>query len=120
MKTTIKKILNAKDTLLRISNEQLPIKQSYGIAKIIRAVDPELEFYQKENEKLFKKYGNLTEDGTKYIIATENTETFQKAYDELLNQTVGLDITPVPLTDVTLSAQEVLHLEGFIEVSDFE
>lgn len=119
MTTTIEKIVNAKDALLKLSQKPLPVKESYGVAKLIRAVDPELAIYNSERMRLFKKYGTPTEDGKRYRVNAGNEKEFKKEYAELLSQEVELEVKPVRLTsDLCLTAQELLALDGFIEVTD--
>ena len=45
MKTSIKQILNARETLSRLAGRTLPVKQSYRLAKLIKAVNDELSIY---------------------------------------------------------------------------
>ena len=119
MKTTLKKIVNAKDVFVKLSQKTLPVKESYNIAKLIRAVDAELAVYNSERMKLFKKYGELIEDGKKYRVLPENEELFYKELNELLEQEVELAVKPVCLmSDLFISAQELLAIEDFIEVTE--
>ena len=44
MKVTIEQILNARDVLSRLAERTLPVKQSYRLAKLVKAVNEEFAY----------------------------------------------------------------------------
>ena len=115
--TTIRKIHTAKNVLQKLSEQPMPVKTAYGISKLIITVNAELAAYEQQRIKLCEKYGKINSDGTQYEI--EDRAGFQNEIDELLNIETELNVKPVILTDETrLSAQEIIALDGFIEVKD--
>lgn len=119
MKTTISKILNAKAPLEKLAAKDLPVKVSYRLAKLMQALNAEIRVYDEQRIKLCKKHGVLSDDGKKYDIT--DSETFLREVTELLELEVETDVKPVTLTpDICLTAQEIIYLEDFIEVSGLE
>lgn len=114
MKTTIKQILTARDALSRLAERALPVKQSYRLAKLIKAVNEEMSIYDGERIKICEKYGTLNGEKKQYDIS--DWDGFRKDSEELLSQEVDLDIKPVSVNGLEISAQDLLKIEPFIEV----
>lgn len=109
-------ILSARDTLSRLGEQTLPVKQSYRLAKLIKAINSEMGVYEGERIKLCEKYGTLSEDKTKYDI--HDTEGFNSDSEELLNQEIELEAKPIDINGLELTAQDIIKIEPFIEVID--
>ena len=109
-------ILSARDTLSRLGERTLPVKQSYRLAKLIKAINNEMGVYEGERIKLCEKYGTLSEDKTKYDI--HDMEGFSRDSEELLNQEIELEAKPIDINGLELTAQDIIKIEPFIEVID--
>ncbi|MDY3089239.1 MAG: hypothetical protein SOW51_08510 [Oscillospiraceae bacterium] len=109
-------ILSARDTLSRLGERTLPVKQSYRLAKLIKAINNEMGVYEGERIKLCEKYGTLSEDKTKYDI--HDMEGFSRDSEELLNQEIELEAKPIDISGLELTAQDIIKIEPFIEVID--
>lgn len=109
-------ILSARDTLSRLGERTLPVKQSYRLAKLIKAINNEIGVYEGERIKLCEKYGTLSEDKTKYDI--HDMEGFSRDSEELLNQEIELEAKPIDISGLELTAQDIIKIEPFIEVID--
>ena len=114
MNVKLIQILSARDTLSRLGERTLPVKQSYRLAKLIKAINNEMSVYEGERIKLCEKYGTLSEDKTKYDIY--DMEGFNRDSEELLNQEIELEAKPIDISDLELSAQDIINIEPFIEV----
>lgn len=114
MKTTISKILDACETLSRLAEKALPVRQSYRLAKLVKAVNDELSIYDGERIKLCEKYGTLNKEAKKYDI--NNTDDFYRDSAVLLSQEVELDVKPIDISNLELSAQDIINIEPLIEV----
>lgn len=114
MKTTIEKILDSRETLSRLAEKALPVKQSYRLAKLVKAVNDELSIYEGERIKLCEKYGTLNKQAKKYDI--NDTDSFYRDSAVLLSQEVELDVKPIDISNLELSAQDIINIEPFIEV----
>lgn len=111
-------ILSARDTLSRLGERTLPVKQSYRLAKLIKAINSEMGVYEGERIKLCEKYGTLDKDNGVYKFEGENREKFNADINVLLSQEVELDVKPIDISDLELSAQDIISIEPFIEVID--
>ena len=116
MKTSIKQILNARETLSRLAGRTLPVKQSYRLAKLVKAVNDELNVYDGERIKLCEKYGTLNKEKHIYEFEDEAYKSFETDINVLQSQEVELDIKLIDISDLELSAQDIISIEPFIEV----
>lgn len=116
MKTSIKQILNARETLSRLAEKALPVKQSYRLAKLIKAVNNELSIYEGERVKLCEKYGTLNKEKRIYEFEDEAYKSFEADINVLQSQEVELDIKLIDISDLEFSAQDIISIEPFIEV----
>ena len=116
MKTTIKQILNARETLSRLAEQTLPVKQSYRLAKLVKVVNNELSRYEGERIKLCEKYGTLNKEKHIYEFEDEAYKSFETDINVLQSQEVELDIKLIDISDLELSAQDIINIEPFIEV----
>lgn len=116
MKNTIKQILNARETLSRLAEKTLPVKQSYRLAKLIKAIDGEINVYDGERIKLCEKYGTLNKEKHIYEFEDEAYKSFEADINVLQSQEVELDIKLIDISDLELSAQDIINIEPFIEV----
>lgn len=116
MKTTIKSILNATDTLSRLAERPLPVKQSYRLAKLVKSVKAEMSIYDSERIKLCERYGTLNKEKNNYDI--NDWDGFNKEINELQSQEVELDVKPIDIGGLELTARDIISIEPFIEVID--
>lgn len=114
MNVKLLQILTARDTLSRLAERTLPVKQSYRLAKLIKAINGEISVYEGERIKLCEKYGTINKDEKKYDI--HDMEGFTRDSEELLNQEVELEAKPIDISGLELSAQDIIKIEPFIEV----
>lgn len=111
---TYKKIIEAKDALIKISNQDLSVKSAVRLARMIKSIDKELELFREQHIKISEKYGKEV-DGESFKIEECNVEEFNKSVKELLDTETENDYTPIDIdTDVKLTATEVIQLEDFI------
>ena len=117
VKTKIKNLLTSIDVLQYISEQQLPIRTSYNIAKLIQSINEELRTYDSSKLSLCKKYGTLNEDGGSYKI--HDAESFNKEHDELLNYDVEFNCDKLVFPDdFELTPQQIIAIFDFMKVGD--
>ncbi len=116
MKITINQFLKADNTLARLAGQPLPVKQSYRLARLIKAISNEIQIYDGERIKLCEKYGTLNKDKNIYEFDENNREKFDADIRVLQGQTIDLDVKPIDISDLELSAQDIINIEPFIEV----
>lgn len=107
-------VIGAIPTLKKLMEQDLPVKQSYAIAKLARRVDEECNLYNSERKRLIEKYGLPEEDG-KYTIPQEKIDDCNAELSELLN--IDVEITEkidILSTEASLTPAEVISIEEFI------
>ena len=117
MKVKLEKIVNGKAALSKLLNEPLPIKASYRLSKIIRKVESELKDFEAKRFELIKKYGAEDQEKQTWTVIPENVETFTKEINDLLSLEISLELDALhveELGNASISATELLQLEGFI------
>lgn len=115
----IRKIVEATPALREIANQRLPMKTLYPVTSLIRKVQPQLDFYDEQYNKIIADH--CTQDEGGFMLPAENKKAFDAALTELLDLDVGVEITPVtiPETDtenLKLSYNDICALEGLIEI----
>ena len=115
IKTTLNSIVKAKTALAKLADKDLPVMQSYNIAKIIRQADNALLPFEDARIRLCEKYGTLDDSKKQYRINPADNSTFQQDMNELLSQTVEIEAEKIKVTEnVTLSAKDIIDLEDFL------
>lgn len=127
MRLSNRKILNDINTLVAISQKQLPIKVSYAIAKNINKLENELKTYNQERQKLIDKYCLKDENGNNVVdeynnlkIADENIETWNKEMNELLDIEIDIDMHKFNLdclinSNIEMKPAEIMTIHYMIE-----
>lgn len=122
MKLTIAQIKNAEPVVAKLLNVELPIKVSYRFTRIVKAFAEELKYFEDSRMKLFDKYGEDQEDGTRKI-KDEYQQQFFADLTSILNEEVDfkfdhkIDINL--LEDVKLTPIELSSLEPWLENVEF-
>jgi len=89
-------LLLIKDTIVKILNSDLPIKEAYRLSKMTETVFTEIGHVQSFRDQLLAKYGTPSEDGN-IMVGQENKEEFLEKYNELLDQDFEGDLIPLDL-----------------------
>ena len=104
-------VVNAIPVISKLMSKELPVRQSYTVAKLARRIDEETKLYKRQ--KLLQKYGE--QDGEKYVIRPENVDDCNAELEELLN--IDVDISEkidILSTDVALTPAEMIAIEDFL------
>ena len=134
MKLTNGEIFNAKKPLEKLLDKELPVKTSYGLAKLAHKLNSQLEVIGQVVQGLRKTYGapdprnprvfNVLpeiegegEDGKKTTEPNPSYEKFNEEINELMAQEVELVIEEVTLPDtLEIEPSVLMALEKFIKV----
>jgi hypothetical protein len=107
MKVKVSLLVTAVSILKAIDTTTMKLSTSYRIRKILDVGQEAIMDFEGLRVALAEKHGTLNEAGTQYIFDTpEDNEVFKKDLNELLEDEVELDITPVPLELV----DEYIHI----------
>lgn len=135
MKLTNGEIFNAKEPLEKLIQEKMPVKVSYGLAKLAAKLNDQLEIIEKVRQGLFQTYGEKnpenpmqitvprvleTKDKQGKVIKAEPNPKFQKCMSELgelMNQETEIVFDVVTLPDMLEVEPAVLMaLDKFIKI----
>ena len=117
----LEEIVNAYPALSKLAGQDLPLPILYRFSKILAALEPEINFFMVQKEKLFEEFG-VIEDGC-YTILPENMEIFTgkmqalaEVETEIDPESIGLPLE-LPLIDrVSLSYNDLQFLENFVKL----
>lgn len=113
---TMKQIVDARDSLMTLSQQRLPIKSAYTVSKIIRLANTELENLTKTRQEVISNHApqgvEITPDVNQLIMDDLN---------KALNVEVSMEVNKVDLSrtpGVELSARDIMALEPFCSFDD--
>ena len=118
MEITLGEIRIAEPALKQFNQKELPIKLSYRLAKIYRAVIEECQEIENERVKLIQANSNGTPDvNGNYIVLPENMEAVRTKLEELFTTVTNIDFEPVSLKelgDMKIKPDDLVVLDKFI------
>jgi len=120
MELTNGEIFNTKEPLSKLLQEKLPVKVSYGLAKIAQKLEAHLQVIEKVRQGLFQTYGEASKENPMQIKLNPESKNFSKAMaelGELMSQKVEIVIDVVTLPD-TLEVEPavLMALDKFIKI----
>jgi len=121
VKLTNGEIYNAKAPLQKLLAEKLPVKTSYGLAKLASKLDDQLGVIDKVRQGLFQTYGEANPENMMQIRVDPQSKNFPKfasEIGELMAQEVEIVFDVVTLPD-TLEVEPItlMALEKFIKAA---
>lgn len=118
MKVKLGNLFYSQDDLRELSTlKNAPVKTSLQIARLLRAIEPELNTVVNERNKLIMKHGE--EEGGKTTVkeGTEAFVNFLKDVGELFEQEIELDCAKVKLpSEVCITPRLLLNLEELFDI----
>lgn len=126
MKILVKQIINFPTFYETVKNQKLPLKISYKLARLSKAAENELEFYQTKFQEYLQLYaltdaeGNFvpTADGRGVRLIPGQERECQKAITELENLEIEIPDLYFSLDDfeeISLTPQEFEIILPFIQ-----
>lgn len=115
MKMTLAEIKSIEESLAKLFDKELNIKIAYKLSSLLKKLSGEVKLLEENRVKLVQKHGKKDEETQQVTVAPESAEAFYKEFSELMQIEVELDFEPIPLDafgDITLSASDILKLEG--------
>lgn len=124
MKTTYKEIIGAKNALGKLLDKQLRVKEAIALARLVKALNEELELFGQEQRRILAGAKQVSEDGTTSPVSGEGKETSGLPEDvvrklqELLDVEVEIDAEPVTVTVDEIDAGTLLATEAFVIIKE--
>lgn len=119
MKFTQKKLINAYRTLLRLSEQQLPLPMAYALYKVKKALEPQWQFQLEQEQKMVTECKGVVSNGTVTFPDDDARLEYVRKATELSDMEVEVDIQETVLpenSELSLSMNEIDALDGFIKV----
>lgn len=107
----LKSIVDARESLMSLSQQKLNIKTGYNISKIIRKANTELEFLTKMRQEVIER---LAPQGTE--MTPEINQDIMAELTEMLETEVEIPVNKVDLSNVNgleMTARDIMLLEPF-------
>ena len=120
MKLTNGEIFNAREPLVKLLQEKLPVKTSYGLAKLAAKLSDQLGVIDKVRQGLFQTYGKKDPKNMMRLSIDPQGENFPKfasEMGELLAQEVEIVFDVVTLPDtLEIEPATLMALDKFVKV----
>ena len=122
---TLTKIMNAWSALERLMQQPNSYKMAYGLTKVKKELEPNIDFYHEKQRELIETYAERNDKGDiefsdqgDFCVSNENIADFVAKSNEL--GAVEVDIEPYEIDDCpqTISGADLEALEGIIEFKE--
>ncbi len=112
MIVTLSKLQQAAPSVAKLAEIKLNLRVAYDLAKIINAINSELEIFEKCRIEKLKELSDdkLTEDGKGYELSEESKIIFNDEINKLLTKEIELNIPQLKLSDFGYIAIEPINL----------
>jgi len=111
--TTIGDLVAAEQALARVSALQLPVKQAYGAAKLLRLVKQELATFNEVRDKKLRELGTPTDHPDTFNLTPDAQVQFRTQLEKLAAETVTLPYGPLDIStwgDVKVAPADLVAL----------
>lgn len=131
MKVTSGEVFDGWESLQILSGMKLPVKVSLQVAKLARKLNDSYAVVEEVRNKLVRTYGQAQKSGELAVIfptdmlsrpVSPDWEKFAREHDELMAQTVELDVEKIQLPSVIdgkplqIEPRILMALEKFIDI----
>jgi len=118
MKLKLSQLIAMRGSLVKLIEKDLPIKQSFNLAKFIKTANEELEQFEQQRVKLVNRYGAKDEEGN---IAVK--DEFQQQFVNELNELTEIEVDfegfkPLKLADlrnIYFTTNDMMSLIDIVE-----
>lgn len=115
---TLRELHICQNGLTALARLSLRAPVAFRIAKICKAVGTEMEECETQRKNLLGRYAFLPEGENEYQFETPEKRTeFEREYQELLESSVTLNISPLKLNDLadaTITPEQLLGLSWLV------
>ncbi len=120
MKLTNGEIFNAREPLGKLMEEKLPVKTSYGLAKLAAKLNDQLQVIEQVRQGLIQTYGEPDPEKPTQIRVLPDSKGFPKFMEELgelMSQEVEIVFDVVTLPDtLEVKPAVLMALDKFIKI----
>lgn len=119
MKIKLSDIYQMTTALKKVVAQELPLKVSYKLSKLVKIVDAETELIEAERNKLVQKYGVPdTEVEDRIQVPQDKIADFMRDWQDFLATETEIDVDPISVEsfgeDVKLTTQDALQLSAVL------
>ncbi len=102
MKISLKEIVNSTEQIKALLEVKLPVKISYKLSRLANKINPILETFNENRNKLIKEFGEEDPETKNYSVKDpEKLEQFTKKLLELLDVEEEIDwFEPIKIDDL--------------------
>jgi|SRR5665647_246891 len=112
------KLVNSIENLNKLSEMLLPAKESFKVIKLLMEIEPQMQNYNVQKNKLLGKYGD-SEDKKTYIIREKEQESFIKEVEDLGNIEIDLKFEKINISSgLTIKASDLINILDFVEIGE--
>lgn len=112
------KIVQAVDNLDKLTILELPARESFKVVNLLMEIEPHVQNYHTQRNKLLAKFGE-SKDGKEYQIKAENKGKFLDELKDLENIEIELKFEKINIgEDVKIKASDMINILDFIKVGD--
>ncbi len=109
-------LVNAVENLNKLSDMLLIAKESFKVVKLLTEIEPQVQNYNIQRNKLLAKYGD-SEDGKTYLIREDQKENYLKELTDLEKIEVNLKFEKIKISEnLPMRASDLINIMDFIEI----
>lgn len=121
-------LLNATDTLQKLSQKELKARLALQIARMLKEAEREIQNFNEIRMNLINKYGEkgednqlITDDNGNCKINPDEISTFTKELNDVVEMEVEINANKIKLDDLAnldFTPGEMVALEPFIDTEE--
>ena len=112
------KLVQAVGNLDKLATLELSAKESFKVVKLLMEIEPHIQNYNTQRNKLLVKFGEST-DGKEYQIKSENKDKFIEELKDLEEIEIELKFDKINIpSDIKIKASDMINILDFIKVGD--
>lgn len=125
IEVTLNEVLNSIGAFRSLSEQKIPAKAAFQIARLIRELDKENKTFDESRVKALQEYGERDENDEikttpegNVILKPDKIEEYNNKIQELLDTQIQVNAEKISLSlleNAEVSPVEILNLEPFIE-----
>lgn len=117
MKITMEQCISALNSFNKLAETQLPFKQTFIVAKNIKALEEVVSPFEDSRNKYVKRLQqtSYTDDSGKVVVPDEAAEKFKEDVAALLNQSVSVDISNITLSESEFPEIKANDIKGCVD-----